>query len=190
MPFKKEFLTLPNFLSFYRLILSLLLPLLFYLKTPPKWIYFLIFTGALSDTLDGNLARLLKQKSALGKILDPLADKCFINTLFFLLYLDDKIDIYFFLIILFRDVFIMLGSFYLYKNKYPLTQLSPTILGKSSTVFQLITLIIFYINFYLYTLPNFLVKTFTIFTLFFTTTSGFHYFLIFKKLFLQTKILR
>ncbi|MEM1668963.1 MAG: CDP-alcohol phosphatidyltransferase family protein, partial [Thermofilaceae archaeon] len=85
MKLEKEIFKIPNLLSLYRLLLSLIIPILWIRGFSPKWLSLLIFSGVISDTLDGNLARILKQKTDLGKILDPLADKAFINMLFFLL---------------------------------------------------------------------------------------------------------
>ncbi len=70
-------LTLPNIITLFRLALIPFFVLFFYL--PYKWSFFLsafIFVlAALSDMLDGYLARKLNQSSALGAFLDPVADK-------------------------------------------------------------------------------------------------------------------
>jgi len=184
----KEVITLPNLLSLYRLIISFVIPVLWVLKVKEEVIYLLIISGVLSDTLDGNLARLLKQKTALGKALDPLADKCFINMLFFLFYLEKRVTFYFFAIILLRDLGILLGGLILLKRGIDLRNLSPTLLGKTSTVFQLLTLVLLFTTAYIRELPNSLLKAFLNLTLFFTSASGFHYFLTFKRLFYQSPI--
>ena len=44
-----------------------------------------------SDFLDGILARVLQQKTALGMLLDPIADKLLLSTLFLVLSLAHKI---------------------------------------------------------------------------------------------------
>ncbi len=102
LKFWKELLTLPNLFTLSRLILSFIIPVLWVINVSERLLYGLIIFGALSDTLDGNLARILNQKSKLGKILDPLADKCFINMLFFLFYLQGKIPLSFFCDYLFK----------------------------------------------------------------------------------------
>ncbi len=69
--------TLPNILTFLRIILIPVLVVVFYL--PGKWMPLLcaaIFgLAALTDWLDGYLARRLKQQSVFGAFLDPVADK-------------------------------------------------------------------------------------------------------------------
>ncbi len=177
-----ELIWLPNLLSLFRLLLSFVIPLFWFARVSQEILFTLIFLGALSDTLDGNLARLLKQKSELGKILDPLADKCFINMLFFLFLLEGKIEASFFGIILARDIGILLGAGYLAKKGIPLKELNPSLLGKISTVFQLICLLTLFISSYIKPLPLGIIKSVTGLTLFFTVASGFHYFLLFRRL--------
>lgn len=177
----KDFFKIPNLLSFYRLLISFIIPGLWIKNPKNSAILYLIISGVLSDTLDGNLARLLKQKTSIGKFLDPLADKCFINMLFFLLFLQRKLSGFFFIIILLRDLFILLGSFLLLQKFQFKFMLSPTILGKASTVSQLITLITLYIHFYLMSLNSFLITTILSLTLVLTLLSGFHYGFLFVK---------
>lgn len=181
MKLEKEIFKIPNLLSLYRLLLSLIIPILWIRDFSPKWLSLLIFSGALSDTLDGNLARLLKQKTNLGKVLDPIADKCFINMLFFLFLWEGLIKIPFFTVILLRDILILGGALYLLKRGLDLSLLSPTILGKTSTVLQLFCLLILSVDYYLKDLPTFLVNVVLNITLFLTTASGFHYFLRFRR---------
>ncbi len=182
MNIKRDLLKIPNLISLYRLMVSFLIPFLWITGVDWRWLYFFLITGALSDTLDGNLARILKQKTSLGKVLDPLADKVFINMLFFLLYWEGKITLSFFGVILGRDLFIFLGSLYLIKKGYPLSGLAPTLLGKASTVFQLVALLTLYIDLHLKELPTLMIKYVLNLAIFFTAASGFHYLLIFKRL--------
>lgn len=181
MKLEKEIFKIPNLLSLYRLLLSLIIPILWIRDFSPKWLSLLIFSGALSDTLDGNLARLLKQKTSLGKVLDPIADKCFINMLFFLFLWEGLIKITFFAVILLRDILILGGALYLLKRGLDLSLLSPTILGKTSTVLQLFCLLILSVDYYLKDLPTYLVNVVLNITLFLTAASGFHYFLRFRR---------
>jgi len=67
----------PNYITILRFIL---IPFNIYFLLQQNWIVLLIlfiFTG-LTDLLDGALARVRKQITFLGSILDPLADKIFI----------------------------------------------------------------------------------------------------------------
>jgi CDP-diacylglycerol--glycerol-3-phosphate 3-phosphatidyltransferase len=69
--------SLPNQLTTSRLVLSVVL---FVLIAVESWVWCLVvfFLAALTDWLDGYLARLQGQTSALGRVLDPLVDKVLI----------------------------------------------------------------------------------------------------------------
>ncbi|WP_445629991.1 CDP-diacylglycerol--glycerol-3-phosphate 3-phosphatidyltransferase [Nostoc sp. DSM 114167] len=70
-------MTLPNWITFSRLLGVPFLLYGLYNPTPQaRWICLAIFiVAALTDWLDGYLARKLNQISELGKFLDPLVDK-------------------------------------------------------------------------------------------------------------------
>jgi CDP-diacylglycerol--glycerol-3-phosphate 3-phosphatidyltransferase len=70
-------MTLPNWITFSRLLgIPFLLYGLYNPANQAKWICLTIFLiAALTDWLDGYLARKLNQISELGKFLDPLVDK-------------------------------------------------------------------------------------------------------------------
>jgi cardiolipin synthase (CMP-forming) len=71
-------LTIPNLLSFIRL---LGVPLFLYLLLGPQldgWALVVLIVSAITDYADGKLARLLDQYSRLGELLDPAADRLYI----------------------------------------------------------------------------------------------------------------
>jgi len=178
----KELFCLPNIISLSRLLLSLIIPILWIKQISPDFIYILIIYGALSDTLDGNLARIFNLRSNIGKILDPLADKAFINMIFFLFYYEDIISLSFFLVILSRDLLIVCGALYLiFLTKAKLTP-SPSLLGKITTVSQLSTLLALFMHHFLHPLPDLLLNIFLNLTLLFTISSGIDYLLSMKRM--------
>lgn len=71
---KTHFLTIANRVTIGRIAAIPLNLILLYLDRP-IWAAVVFLLIALSDALDGYLARRLKQESDLGKFLDPLADK-------------------------------------------------------------------------------------------------------------------
>src|SRR5512139_694870 len=94
-----------NSLSFLRLLLVI-----------PAWIAFNNFDqtsryivagigifAAITDILDGYLARKLNQITEFGKIIDPLADKVLVIFVVFNLFLIGDIPEYYFYLILARD---------------------------------------------------------------------------------------
>jgi CDP-diacylglycerol--glycerol-3-phosphate 3-phosphatidyltransferase len=70
---KKEFLTIPNLITSYRLLID---PVILYFIIADKETLFAIFLtiNLLSDALDGYLARRLKQETEIGAKLDGFAD--------------------------------------------------------------------------------------------------------------------
>jgi len=70
-------MTIPNFLTFARIaLIPVLVTLLFLDSAGLRWWAFGLFTAlAFTDYLDGYLARKLNQKSELGALIDPIADK-------------------------------------------------------------------------------------------------------------------
>lgn len=88
--------TLPNILTLLRIILIPVLVLVFYLGA--AWSYPLsaaVFgLAAVTDWLDGYLARRLQQLSAFGAFLDPVADKLMVATALVLLVQDNPAAMY------------------------------------------------------------------------------------------------
>ncbi len=78
--------TIPNLLSLIRIIIVPVFAVLF-LKGEYGWAVLTLVLSGLSDFFDGKIARKFNQISALGKILDPVADKLTQITLAVLLYL-------------------------------------------------------------------------------------------------------
>lgn len=80
-------MNIPNALTLLRIILIPVFVIVFYL--PFKWNHLLaclIFSlAAVTDILDGYLARRLKQTSSLGAFLDPVADKLMVAVVLVLL---------------------------------------------------------------------------------------------------------
>ncbi|MBQ8504285.1 MAG: CDP-alcohol phosphatidyltransferase family protein [Clostridia bacterium] len=83
----KGSLTIPNLLSFIRILLIPVFAYLFYNDQKIAAVAVLAVSG-LSDTFDGQIARKFNQVSALGKILDPVADKLTQLTIAVMLLID------------------------------------------------------------------------------------------------------
>lgn len=82
----KNWNTIPNWLSFGRIIMVPIFAFLF-LKGQVLWSVFVLALSGLSDFLDGKIARRFNQVSDLGKVLDPVADKLTEITIAVLLYI-------------------------------------------------------------------------------------------------------
>lgn len=64
------------------------------------------------DIADGNIARRFNQKSELGKVLDPLADKLFVAMLVIILFLQDRVPTWYILAVVGRDLLILLAGLF------------------------------------------------------------------------------
>jgi cardiolipin synthase len=95
--------------------------------------------AALSDVLDGMVARLLKQESPLGVALDPIADKILMTTAYITLAFRGALPWWLTIIVLSRDVAIVMTALVIslvagYRPFYP------SLLGKASTAAQMATI--------------------------------------------------
>ena len=81
-------LNIPNMVTLFRLVLIPILIIAFLLPGypyKPAILATIFFFASVSDLVDGYLARLLKQESAFGAFLDPVADKLTVATAMILL---------------------------------------------------------------------------------------------------------
>ncbi len=78
--------TVPNLLSFIRILLIPVFAYLFY-KGELIWAVVVLALSGLSDFFDGKIARRFNQVSALGKLLDPVADKLTQATIAIMLFM-------------------------------------------------------------------------------------------------------
>ena len=98
-----------------------------------------LMAAALSDVLDGTVARLLKQESPLGVALDPIADKLLMTTGYITLAMVGALPWWLTITVLSRDVAIIMTAalICLVAGYRPF---HPSLLGKASTVAQVATL--------------------------------------------------
>ena len=122
---------IPNILTIGRIILVPILVFVFFLPGPlGDWLACGIFVlASFTDFVDGFLARLLKQQSRLGEMLDPIADKIIVATALILLVKNDTIsntNIIAAIIILCREILVSGLREYLakFKLKMPVSQLA------------------------------------------------------------------
>lgn len=97
-------LTLPNLLSFARL---LGVPVFLWLVLGPEqdgWALALLIVAGFTDWLDGKLARTLNQTSRIGQLLDPLADRLYILAVLIGLAVRDIIPVWLAVILPLRDI--------------------------------------------------------------------------------------
>lgn len=75
--------------------------------------------GALTDMVDGTVARLLKERSQFGAVLDPIADKLCMLTVFVALAISGVVPWWFIFIILVRDLVVTAGFVFVKVRQIP-----------------------------------------------------------------------
>jgi len=99
--------TIPNLLSFARL---LGVPLFLWLVLGPEadgWAFVVLAVSAFTDYLDGKLARRWNQISRVGQLLDPLADRLYVLSTVVALTLREIIPLWFAVLLVGRDVLLL-----------------------------------------------------------------------------------
>ena len=140
----------------------------------------LIFVAAgITDALDGLIARVYDQRTTIGAYLDPIADKLLLTTAFIGLAVLGIIPRWLTVVVIARDVIILLGTLILILTSHRV-EIKPTFLSKSTTVFQLSTIIAALLAAYA-SLIRGLLPYFVWTTACLTCISGFHYIYIGSK---------
>ncbi|GHJ44513.1 CDP-diacylglycerol--glycerol-3-phosphate 3-phosphatidyltransferase [Catellatospora sp. TT07R-123] len=101
-------LTVPNLISFARLLGVPLFLYLFLVADRIGWAVVVLALGGTTDWIDGYLARRLGQVSRLGELLDPFADRLYILATLFAFTVRDIVPWQFTAALLARDVLLML----------------------------------------------------------------------------------
>jgi cardiolipin synthase (CMP-forming) len=170
----RDFRTTPNQLTFLRLCLTpfLVLALLDgYYRTG----FALFMIAGVTDGLDGLLARLLKQRTALGQYLDPVADKLLLSTMFLVLTHLGLISWRITVLVFGRDLGILVVSAILYAAM-GMRDFRPSIFGKANTLAQIVALItVLMSQFYAPTAVIEIRRAALFFTVVLTVFSGLHY---------------
>src|SRR6516225_9400523 len=128
------FRTAPNLLTLLRMCLA---PFLVAALLDDRFrLSFILFVAAgLTDAMDGLLARVLKQRTALGQYLDPVADKLLLSTLFLVLMHKGLIPTTVTVLVIGRDVAILLVAAILYAAGGK-REFKPSVFGKANTAAQ------------------------------------------------------
>ena len=110
----RNFFYVSNLLSIIRLGLT---PFLFHTIIRRSHVAALVIGGLaiLTDMLDGYFARRLNQRTNLGKILDPIADKAIISAVIIALILSNSsFPRWAFVLVIIRDVLIVIANIFLF----------------------------------------------------------------------------
>jgi cardiolipin synthase len=128
---RKDLWTIPNLVSYARFAL---LPVFVWAHlTGRAWAALILFAVAMgSDFIDGLLARLLDQRSELGALMDPIADKLFVTTALVLLVVVGAIPWWLLGLVVIRDGFLGLTAMRVKRRKLTV-KVQPSRIGKYAT---------------------------------------------------------
>ena len=128
--------TAPNQLTLLRLLFIPFIVIAI-LDEHYRWALGLFVLAGLSDFLDGMLARALKQKTALGMLLDPIADKLLLSTLFLVLSLAHRIPWKVTVLVFSRDLCIIATAAVVWATT-SIRDFPPSFYGKANTTAQIL----------------------------------------------------
>ncbi|MBN1549475.1 CDP-alcohol phosphatidyltransferase family protein [Candidatus Babeliales bacterium] len=139
LPVRETKITLPTMFTLLRFVLT---PFIVASMVLQHWglAFWLFVIAAVSDVLDGFLARIMNKRTFLGAALDPLADKFLIVSCFLTLTFVQSplfgIPVWFVMFVLCKEVLHIAGAITIYLVVGEL-DIKPTKLGKATTLVQI-----------------------------------------------------
>lgn len=125
---------LPNAISLFRILISPLFVACI-ASSLKFFALFVLLIGSLSDFFDGYIARKTDSISKIGELLDPLADKIFINSVIWSIFLYYNHSVYLLVIAVLlslRDIFLVIGAVYILFKKISVS-IKPLYISKLCT---------------------------------------------------------
>jgi cardiolipin synthase len=139
LPAREKKITIPTILTLTRIVLA---PVIVVLMVYGWWglAFACIVYTAITDIIDGNLARLLNEKTLLGACLDPIADKALILSIFYTLAFVQTplfiLPFWFVFLVLLKEM-LQFGGAIVFYLVCGYLYVSPNVLGKLTTVVQI-----------------------------------------------------
>jgi len=165
-------INLPNILTVTRILLTPLF-VIFLLRDMFGFALMVFTLSAVSDGLDGLLARYFDQRTELGAYLDPIADKLLMAASYTSLAILKMMPPWLTVIVISRDILIALG-FAVFTLRGQRVAVKPSLVGKCTTVAQLSTIILILLDTEIRGLMMLITPGYWI-TAALTTISGLHY---------------
>ena len=128
--------SVPNLITVARL---LAVPLMVWLILTDelRWAFWLFVAAGISDGVDGFIAKRFKVESVGGSYLDPIADKVMLVCVYVTLGMQDHIDLWLVILIVFRDALIVGGALLSQLLERPV-RMKPLFISKVNTVAQIV----------------------------------------------------
>jgi cardiolipin synthase len=169
---KSNPINIPNALTIVRVVLTPLFAICL-IKRYVEGALVVFAVAAVTDGLDGLLARLLRQKTTVGAYLDPAADKLLLTTAFVTLAVQELVPSWVAVIVISRDVVILFGVVLLSIMQRQF-EAKPRLSSKITTVAQLAAVSAVLVGLQIPSVVPIQWPLFW-FTAAITTVSGFHY---------------
>lgn len=129
-------MNLPNAISFLRLC-SVPVFIWLLLRHDVELAFWLFTAAAVTDAIDGFIAKKLNQRTTLGAFLDPLADKALLVSAFFILGMQDVLPMWLVLLVIFRDL-VIVGGAVVFETVTKSLQMEPLLISKINTLVQIL----------------------------------------------------
>jgi cardiolipin synthase (CMP-forming) len=126
---------LPNLITLGRL-LSVPVAIWLVLSNEIAAAFWLFIIAGLSDAVDGFLAKHFDQRSHLGALLDPAADKALLVSMYVTLGLSNHLPTWLVILVVFRDVLIVGGFLLVTALGHPM-RWEPLLVSKVNTALQI-----------------------------------------------------
>ncbi len=139
---KREIFTIPNLLSLFRLILIPVYIVMYLNAVTPRDFYFcacVLTLSCITDMLDGQIARRCNMISAVGKFLDPVADKATQFAMTLCLAIRYPILWFVLILLVIKELYQLIASSYWLKRGYMLKGALMT--GKICTTVLFVSLV-------------------------------------------------
>jgi len=136
--------SLPNVLTILRIVLIPAFATA-YIYDQRTFALVLFTAAAVTDALDGFIARFTHQQTKLGSFLDPIADKFLMLTSFALVTFTGLVPVWALILVMSREVIIVGG----WMIRHFLTRSSsvvPSVLGKATTFAQIVAIVLFLLS--------------------------------------------
>jgi cardiolipin synthase (CMP-forming) len=130
-------INIPNILTVLRILVTPLF-VIFLIRDQHAYALIIFVVAGISDGLDGLIARVFNQRSDLGAVLDPIADKLLVTAAYISLGILKYIPGWLAVVVISRDVLIVTGVAVLTFADIRF-DIRPTLISKWTTVFQVLT---------------------------------------------------
>lgn len=174
---------IPNTITVIRILL--IIPIIGYIwQDEYSMAFFLILIAGISDGVDGFLARYFHWQTPSGAVLDPLADKLLLVSLFIVFGFKGLLPGWLVFLVILRDVVIFFGAVAYHFVTHQL-EMRPLMLSKISTALQIVLVILVALSLAYDNIPLWLFDVMIALVAGFTMISGIGYVVLWSRYTLQ-----